>query len=86
MASIQQELTQCPARPTAIRCPWMASEEDARNMTFEAVQNSAELGPKYHCVSKDRPCDFNQVIAMLPLPVTQPWKRLSWKPVTLLVN
>lgn len=74
MSTILQELTQGPASPTVSRCPQMASKEDARNMTFNG---SAEHGLKYHCVSKDWPCDFNQVIAMLPLPMTQPWNRLS---------
>lgn len=39
MASILQELTKGPASPAASRCPQMASEEDARNMTFDAMQN-----------------------------------------------
>lgn len=36
MSIILQELAQSPASPTANRCPQMASEEDARNITFEA--------------------------------------------------
>lgn len=46
MTSILQELTQGPASPTASRCPQMASEEDARNMTFDAVQTWAEVGSR----------------------------------------
>lgn len=53
MSIILQELTQSPASPTANRCPQMASEEDARNMTFEAVQSTGwvvTVLPKFGCV------------------------------------
>lgn len=38
MARILRKLSQGPASPTASRCPQMASEEDARNVTFDAAQ------------------------------------------------
>lgn len=43
MTSILQEPTEGPSSLTASRCPQMASEEDARNMTFGAVQTWAEV-------------------------------------------
>lgn len=47
------KVAQSPASPTADRCPQMASEKDARNMTFEAVQSMGwviTMSPKSGCV------------------------------------
>lgn len=39
MSIILQELAWSLASPTANRCPQMASEKDAKNMTFEKMQS-----------------------------------------------
>lgn len=53
MSVILQELAQSPASPTANKCCQMASEKDARNMAFEAVQTMGcviTVLPKFDCV------------------------------------
>lgn len=82
MSIILQKWPRVQQVQTANRCPQMASEKDARNMTFEAVQSLGwviTLLPKFVCVilmDNGHATTANYTT----------WKRLLKKPESVLWN